>query len=35
MADPEIQAILRDPNIVSLIRGLQEDPKNKHNIEMM
>lgn len=35
MADPEIQAILRDPTIVNLIRGLQESPNDKHNQSMM
>lgn len=35
MADPEIQAILRDPTIVNLIRGLQENPRDKHIQEMM
>ena len=35
MADPEIQAILRDPTIVNLIRGLQENPHDKHNQQMM
>lgn len=35
MADPEIQAILRDPTITNLIRNLQENPRDKHIQEMM
>ncbi len=29
MADPEIQAILKDPNIMNVIRNLQERPNDK------
>lgn len=35
MADPEIQAILRDPTITNLIRNMQENPKDKYIQEMM
>lgn len=35
MADPEIQAILKNPNIMNILRNLQENPHNPDNLKAM
>jgi len=35
MADPEIQMILRDPTVMNVLRGLQENPKDPNNLAAM
>jgi stress-induced-phosphoprotein 1 len=35
MADPEIQAILKNPTIMNLLRNLQENPNNPDNLKAL
>lgn len=35
MADPEIQAILKNPNIMNILRNLQENPGHPDNLKAM
>ncbi len=35
MADPEIQAILQDPNIMSILRNLQEKPNDANSLKAL
>ena len=35
MADPEIQAILKNPNIMAILRNMQENPNNPDNFKAM
>ena len=35
MADPEIQAILKNPNIMNILRNLQENPNNPENLKAL
>jgi len=35
MADPEIQNILRDPEIMSILKNLQENPRDANTLKAL